>query len=132
MICTFPENKTLWFFYNILSKETKVGMRKPQRRKVGGRSRERLLSPEGEGKGEQEEAGARCAAGCVNNVVSRRSTRVARIKSHNALVQTNARWRCYGVGEFTTPESSSSAPARPGGKGRNASKENVSNIFPRF
>lgn len=106
-------------------------MKKPQRRKVEGGYIENESAPFDEGRGGTEEAGARCAAGCVNNVVSRRSTRVARIKSHNALVQTNARWRCYGVREFTTPESSSSGPARPGVEGRGC-RRRTSRISGRF
>ncbi|KAF7384437.1 hypothetical protein HZH66_012687 [Vespula vulgaris] len=43
----------------------------------------------------------------VNTVAvaaSRKEARLAHIKSHNALVQTNARWQCYGVRKFTTPK----------------------------
>jgi len=55
---------------------------------------------------------------------------VARIKSHNALVQTNAWWRCYGVREFTTLESSSSGkPAWENGPGKlRRGKSNISNV----
>lgn len=42
---------------------------------------------------------------CINNTQEPVEARAARIKSHNALVQTNARWQCYGVREFTTLKS---------------------------
>lgn len=51
--------------------------------------------------------------GCINNR-DPVEARAARIKSHNALVQTNARWQCYGVGEFTTLKSGEQSHGRWG------------------
>lgn len=66
---------------------------------------------------------------CINNSQEPVEARAARIKSHNALVQTNARWQCYGVREFTTLKSGEHSVS--GGGDEDREREREAGVAPR-